>query len=192
MKLLLIDNFDSFTYNLVQLIEECGVRDILVRNNIEVLKEEVEQSDKILISPGPGLPSEAGKLKEIIQYFYPSKSILGICLGHQAIAEVFGGQLSSFEFPFHGYTTQVTSVKPQDALFNNLPDTFDAGLYHSWYVEENTLPECLRITAISKENVIMGIAHREFDVKGLQFHPESIMTPLGQKIIKNWLEKDFR
>ena len=190
MKLLLLDNFDSFTFNLVQLIEDVGATDIAIRNNQQLEWSEVEEADKILISPGPGLPNEAGKLKQMISLFHASKSILGICLGHQAIAEVFGGELKSFEKPFHGHTTEIQTTNPKDTLFEGLPETFKAGLYHSWYVEKSTLPDCFQVTAISTEGVVMGISHKLYDVKGLQFHPESIMTPIGSKIIRNWLKEN--
>ncbi len=189
MKLFVVDNHDSFTFNLVQLIEQFGVKDYLIRDNQHLDLNEISLADKILISPGPGLPSEAGDLKEVISRFYLSKSILGICLGHQAIAEVFGAKLQVFDKPFHGYTTKVKLISPHDNLFSGLPAIFNAGLYHSWYVEEKSLPKCLSVTCISEEGIVMGISHLKYNVKGLQFHPESIMTPLGEDIIRNWLSE---
>lgn len=160
----------------------------VVRRNDEIDLEELKDFNKILFSPGPGIPSEAGKMNEIIRRFYKTKSILGICLGHQAIAEVFGGRIYNLPKPLHGIKEKILIERTDEYLFNGLPQEIEGGLYHSWAVDESTLPEEIRITARSKSGIIMGISHKKFDVKGLQFHPESVMTPFGEKIIENWLK----
>jgi anthranilate synthase component II len=186
-KILIIDNYDSFTYNLLQIVEEFHSDYSIVKND-HLNFETLEPFSKILISPGPGLPSEAGLITKVISKYASSKNILGVCLGHQAIAEVFGGELYNFSIVRHGITSKVNVVCPDDYLFENIPAEFEAGLYHSWAVSKNNFPDCLKVTAINNDNVIMAISHKEYDVKGVQFHPESIMTAHGEQIIMNWLK----
>lgn len=187
MSLLILDNYDSFTYNLAELVRQCHYTDFKVVRNDEIGLAEVEQFDRILVSPGPGLPSESGITKEIIHEFAVSKKILGICLGHQAIAEVFGGTLYQLDRVCHGLVAEISVIDNADTLFDGLVSPFPAGLYHSWAVAEVKLPDCLIITARSADGVIMGIRHKEYNVRGIQFHPESIMTPMGVQMIGNWL-----
>lgn len=187
-KILIIDNYDSFTYNLRQIVEEFQYEYSIVKND-QLGMENVEQYPKILISPGPGLPSGAGFVKEVITEFASTKKILGVCLGHQAIAEVFGGELFNFPVVRHGVTSKVQIIDREDYLFENIPSEFEAGLYHSWAVSKNNLPDCLKITSLSNDDVIMSVSHREYDVKGVQFHPESNMTMIGRQLIKNWLTR---
>ena len=186
MKILLFDNYDSFTYNLVHIVKELGYTDIDVRRNDCIPLDEVAQYDKIILSPGPGIPSEAGLLLPLIKRYAPSKSMLGICLGHQAIAEAFGATLLNLEDVYHGVATPIHIIE-RDTLFDNLPSTFEAGRYHSWVVENRNLPEDIIVTAIDDNNEIMALKHRYYDVHGLQFHPESILTPEGKKMIENFL-----
>lgn len=186
MKVLVIDNYDSFTYNLVQLLEQTGLCDYQVFKNDEITIDQVNAFDKILFSPGPGLPADAGKMNVIIQTFSKTKSILGICLGHQSIGEIFGGKLINLSKPLHGIKEEII-IDLSDYLFKGIPHMIYGGLYHSWAVDEKSLPSCLKIIARNKEGLIMGISHSEFDVKGLQFHPESVMTEYGAAIMKNWL-----
>ncbi len=186
-KILIIDNYDSFTFNLRQIVEELK-HDYSIIKNDKVTIESVAQHSKILISPGAGTPSCAGSVKEIVRRFASSRSILGICLGHQAIAEVFGGTLYNLKNVRHGITTIVNIVQPVDYLFKNIPTQFEAGLYHSWAVSNKNFPGCLRVTSVSSDNVIMSLAHKEYDIKGVQFHPESIMTKFGKQLIQNWLK----
>lgn len=190
MRLLILDNYDSFTYNLVQLIEEAGCTSYSVCKNDEVTLEEVHSFDKILLSPGPGIPSEAGILCELVRNFAAKKDILGICLGHQAIAEVFGGSLYRYRQVQHGIREEIEVVDKEESLFSNVNDRFQVGLYHSWAVEASSLPASLKVTAVSNKGVIMAISHKKYKLKGLQFHPESIMTPHGAQILKNWLEDE--
>lgn len=164
-------------------------QDYSVIKNDQLIIEDVEQFSKILISPGPGLPSEAGLVKEVISKFASSKNILGVCLGHQAIAEVFGGKLYNFPMVRHGVTTTVNIVDPTDYLFEKIPTEFEAGLYHSWAVSRHNFPDCLKITSVSKDDVITSLSHIEYDVKGVQFHPESFMTLCGRQLIQNWLRR---
>jgi len=186
-KLLIFDNYDSFTYNLVHAVRKLGYTNLEVIRNDKIALEEVERFDKIILSPGPGIPSEAGILLPLIKQYAPTKPILGVCLGHQAIAESFGGTLENTAEVFHGVSTPVHVVEP-DLLFENMQQTFDAGRYHSWIVSRDGLPECLCVTAQSDEGTIMALCHREYDVRGVQFHPESVLTPLGETIIENWLK----
>ena len=188
-KILVLDNYDSFTYNLVQYVQRIGNHQVDVVLNDEILLEQVAGYDGIILSPGPGLPSEAGLLKPLIETYKSTKRIFGVCLGQQAIAEVFGGSLFNLSTVFHGVATPVTFSYPKHYLFEGLPDTIDAGRYHSWVVENKTLPSCLNIEATDKDGQIMALSHKEFDVCGVQFHPESVLTPLGNKIIFNWLNK---
>jgi len=186
MKILVIDNYDSFTFNLVHLLNECGYDPTVWRNDKFELGD-IESFDKILLSPGPGIPSEAGLLLDVIKTYSPAKSILGVCLGVQAIAEVFGGSLYNLSYPVHGRATAMQVLDEDEILFNELPRTFNVGRYHSWAVSREGLPEDLIITAKDTEGVIMGLRHRKYDVRGVQFHPESVLTENGKRMISNWL-----
>ena len=186
MKILVIDNYDSFTYNLVHSIKKFA-NDITVVRNDEISLEEVNQYDKILLSPGPGIPDEANLLKPIIEKYASTKSIFGVCLGQQAIGEVFGGKLLNTQEVFHGIKSDVKVIK-EDILFKNLSSDLEVGRYHSWVVSNENFPEELEITAVGPKGEIMALRHKEFDVRGVQFHPESILTPDGDEMIKNWLE----
>lgn len=187
MKILVIDNYDSFTFNLVHLLHECGNEPTVWRNDKFDLRE-VEAFDKIILSPGPGIPSEAGLLLDVIKTYSPSKSILGVCLGVQAIAEVFGAALYNLSSPVHGRSTQMSITDENEPLFNGLPEAFNIGRYHSWAVEREQLPAELKITAVDAEGVIMALRHQTYNVRGVQFHPESVLTEHGKKMIENWLE----
>lgn len=185
MKLLIVDNYDSFTYNIVHLIKELGVTPEVYRND-RIEPEEIDRYDKIILSPGPGIPCEAGILNKLIRRYAARKSILGICLGEQAIGECFGAGLKNLPEVYHGVATPIRIVK-RDVLFEGIGENFEAGRYHSWVVDRINFPDCLQITAVDEKGEIMALAHREYDVKGVQFHPESILTPQGKKIIENWL-----
>jgi len=185
---LVIDNYDSFTYNLVHAIKKISGLPVDVYRNDEISLEEIEKYDKIVLSPGPGLPVEAGLLLDIIKKFAPTKKILGVCLGHQAIGEAFGGTLHNMKKVLHGIATPVKLTEKKSTLFNGLPETFEVGRYHSWIVKKGDLPACFEVTSYDSEGFIMSMKHREFDVEGVQFHPESVLTPLGEQIIRNWLE----
>jgi anthranilate synthase component 2 len=189
MKIFVLDNYDSFTYNLVEAIRNITGQQPTVKRNDQFELPELNAYDKIILSPGPGIPDEAGLLKATINTYKSSKSILGICLGMQAIAEVFGGELYNLPDVYHGISTPITVTDPEDRLFTGLDSTFDAGRYHSWAVDPASLPQSLQVTAFDNLGVIMAISHNSLDVKGLQFHPESIMTSVGITIIKNWLNK---
>lgn len=184
--IVVIDNYDSFTYNLVHYLEDLNAKVTVYRND-EFELEELEKFDKILLSPGPGVPDEAGLLKAVIQKFAPSKSILGICLGQQAIGEVFGGSLINLEKVYHGVSSKVKITK-EDSLFYELPNEFEVGRYHSWVINTEDFPEVLEITSVDENGEIMSIKHKIFDVKGVQYHPESVLTPNGKKILENWLK----
>ncbi|RIH63355.1 aminodeoxychorismate/anthranilate synthase component II [Mariniphaga sediminis] len=187
MKILVIDNYDSFTYNLVHAIKKISGLPVDVFRNDEVSLEDIEKYDKIVLSPGPGLPEESGLLLEIIKMYAPKKSILGVCLGHQAIGEAFGGELFNMNRVFHGVATPVKLTGNPSVLFAGLPGSFDVGRYHSWIVKKENLPACFEITSLDEEGEIMSMKHKELDVEGVQFHPESVLTPLGEKILGNWL-----
>lgn len=187
MKIVIIDNYDSFTYNLVHYLEELS-GEVTVFRNDEFVIDELAAFDKILLSPGPGIPDEAGLLKEVIRHYAPTKSILGICLGQQAIGEVYGGSLINLDKVFHGISSKVKIVAKEESLFKNLPEEFEVGRYHSWVVATDNFPENLEITSIDENGQIMSLRHRIFDVRGVQFHPESVLTPYGKTILKNWLE----
>ena len=187
MSLLLIDNYDSFTYNLLQLVREKGCMDIEVIQYGEVNSEIINQFDKILISPGPGIPSDFPNLEKWVREFESIKSILGICLGHDAIALAYNGRMRQLKRVFHGASKKMEVLVNSEYLFAGLPDVFEGGLYHSWVVDEDSFPEDLQITAKSTNGEIMALSHKKFDIHGLQFHPESIMTEFGGKIIWNWL-----
>ena len=185
-KIIIIDNYDSFTYNLVHYLEDLNAEVTVFRND-EFELNELEKFDKILLSPGPGIPEEAGLLLDVIKKYALTKSILGICLGQQAIGEVFGGSLINLEKVYHGVASKVKITK-EDSLFNNLPTEFEVGRYHSWVINPDDFPEDLEITSVDENGEIMSIRHKTLDVKGVQYHPESILTPNGKKILENWLE----
>jgi len=188
-KILVIDNYDSFTYNLVHYLEKLtGICPSVFRND-EISLDEVDKFDNILISPGPGIPVEAGICLDVIRRYAPSKSILGICLGHQAICEAFEGKLLNLSTVYHGISSPVKIKVPEDPLFKNIPPIIMAGRYHSWVVSRENLPDCFKVTCEDDNGIIMGISHRKYDVKGLQFHPESVLTEYGPEIIRNWIEK---
>lgn len=206
MRILVFDNYDSFTYNLVHLVEKIVTDKVDVYLNDEISLEKVAEYDKIILSPGPGIPSEAGLLLPLIKEYAASKSILGVCLGHQAIGEVFGGKLVNLTTVFHGVATPVRIVKREMAnvkdgvspltsnvstknLFNGLPDEFEVGRYHSWIISEENFPDELEVTAKDDNGYIMALQHKQFDVQGVQFHPESVLTPDGETIIRNWLNQ---
>ncbi|MEY3539249.1 MAG: hypothetical protein RL188_666 [Bacteroidota bacterium] len=187
MKILVFDNYDSFTYNLVQMIKEQSNATVDVFRNDEIPLEAVKGYDKILLSPGPGIPAESGLLLPLIKEYAATKSIFGVCLGQQAIAEAFGGSLTNLTKVYHGIATPVT-LTGSSTLFEGLPSSFQVGRYHSWVVNESDLPTDLRITSKDAEGYIMSLEHSQFDVKGVQYHPESVLTPEGAKIIGNWLK----
>ncbi len=188
MNILILDNYDSFTYNLVQYVEELSGKRPMVFRNDEIDTEEARGFDKILLSPGPGLPKDSGVLCQIIKELAPEKSILGVCLGLQAIGEVFGGQLENLSAVFHGVATPIHVQKQNEPLFHELPETFAAGRYHSWVVSKKDLPACFDITCEDEEGQIMGLSHKSYDLRGVQFHPESVLTEYGRLMIKNWLQ----
>jgi anthranilate synthase component 2 len=191
MKILVFDNYDSFTYNLVHLIEQILNQKVDIYRNDKISLEQVNAYDKIILSPGPGIPNEAGLLLPLIKQYGATKSILGVCLGHQAIAEAFGGSLTNLKNVFHGIATPIQVVTTPDgsnpSIFESLPNEIIVGRYHSWVVNENDLPAELTITAKDDKGLIMGIQHKKFDVTGVQFHPESVLTPQGEQMIRNWL-----
>ncbi|HLW19234.1 MAG TPA: aminodeoxychorismate/anthranilate synthase component II [Cyclobacteriaceae bacterium] len=187
MKILVLDNYDSFTYNLVYIIRELGYTSQMdIYRNDKISLQEVENYDKILLSPGPGLPCDAGIMPELIKTYAPNKDILGICLGHQAIGEAFGGTLNNLTEVVHGVASEVKIQ--EDLLFEGVPETFKIGRYHSWVIDESTLPNDLTVTAKTPDGQIMAVRHDTFKVRGLQFHPESILTEHGKRIIQNWIE----
>ena len=188
MKTVIIDNYDSFTYNLAHLVKELGAEVDVLRNDKFEL-EELEKYDKIILSPGPGIPEEAGLLLEVIRTYAGRKPILGVCLGEQAIGQAFGGKLTNLSEVFHGIQTNV-KIKNKDYIFSGLPTEIPVGRYHSWVVDTDGFPEELVITAISSEGQIMALKHRKYDVHGIQFHPESVLTPDGKQIVGNWLKGD--
>ncbi len=185
MKIVIIDNYDSFTYNLAHLVKELGTEVTVLRND-QFKMEELEEYNKIILSPGPGIPSEAGQLLDVIRTYAGKKPILGVCLGHQAIGEVFGAKLENLADVFHGVATEGTQFG-NDEIFYGLPKRITMGRYHSWVVSRDGLPDCLEITAESDEGQIMALKHKELNVRGIQFHPESVLTPDGKKMIQNWL-----
>lgn len=215
MKILVFDNYDSFTYNLVHLVEKILHQEVDVYRNDQIPLEQVKEYDKIILSPGPGIPEEAGLLLSLIREYASSKSILGVCLGHQAIGEAFGGKLVNLTTVYHGVATRVrvvcreTAVDSQrsvsdsyrdgerqsmnsslithHSLFEDLPDEFEAGRYHSWIISDEDFPEDLEVTARDDNHYIMALQHKTYDVQGVQFHPESVLTPVGEKILRNWL-----
>lgn len=186
MKIVIIDNYDSFTYNLSHLVKETGAEVTVLRNDRFELSD-LAVYDKILLSPGPGIPEEAGLLLEVIRHYAGQKPILGICLGEQAIGEAMGGRLVNLKEVYHGVQTPV-ELTTSDYLFGGLPSRIPVGRYHSWVVDRDSLPDCLEVTAVSEEGYIMALRHRTLDVRGIQFHPESVLTPSGMAILRNWLE----
>jgi anthranilate synthase component II len=186
MKILVLDNYDSFTYNLVHIIRALGHPMDIYRND-KISLEEVKKYDKILLSPGPGIPDEAGIMKALVTEYGPTKSILGICLGHQGIAEVYGAKLFNIPKVLHGVTSTGMVKDRGEYLFDKVSDSFQATHYHSWAVLPDSIPSDLIVTAVNEEGLVMGLRHVQYDVKGLQFHPESIMTPEGPRMIENWI-----
>jgi anthranilate synthase component 2 len=193
MKILVLDNYDSFTYNLVHLVRELGYgSEMQVFRNDKISLNEVQAYDKIILSPGPGVPSEAGIMPDLLQKYSPTKSILGVCLGHQAIGEAFGAKLENMSDVLHGIATP-TFIKPSsNRLFNNVPDIINTARYHSWTVVAETVPDSMQITAVDENNLVMALAHKTFDVTGVQFHPESILTDYGKVMIENWLQNPLQ
>lgn len=186
MKILILDNYDSFTFNLVHYVEQfCN--DVTVKRNDAIALEQVELFDAIILSPGPGLPKDAGIMSELIKQYAPSKKILGVCLGHQAIGEAFGAKLKNLNQVHHGVAIPVQIIDPSEPMFRGLPQRFETGRYHSWVIDRAVSPSDLIVTAIDSQDRIMAVRHVEFDVRGVQFHPESLLTPNGLKIIENWV-----
>jgi anthranilate synthase component 2 len=188
MKILVIDNYDSFTYNLVHMLQTFDGVSIDVKRNDQIAVSEVESYEKIVLSPGPGVPLEAGDMPEIVREYAPTKSILGVCLGHQCIGEIFGGTLRNLSTPIHGKATAIEVTDPNEPLFRGFPNTFDVGRYHSWVVQRDSLPPAVRVTAVDEAGEIMALRHESYDVCGVQFHPESILTPRGYEMLRNWIE----
>lgn len=191
MKILILDNYDSFTYNLVQYVQELVGQEVDVFRNDEITLEEVDVYDTIILSPGPGLPSEAGIMPELIKKYASSKSILGVCLGHQAIGEAFGASLENLANVYHGISTNMIQMAENTTVFKDIATEFQAGRYHSWVVKKGTLPKELRITAVDDKEEIMAMQHENYDLHGVQFHPESVMTPEGKKMLANFLKIEF-
>lgn len=188
MKILVLDNYDSFTYNLVHILKELGYGENLdVIRNDQMTLEEVGEYDKILLSPGPGVPIDAGIMMDLIRKYAPTKSILGVCLGHQAIGEVFGASIYNMDDVLHGVTTDVL-VHENDGFFNNIPETFNVCRYHSWAIKPDTIGMDLKVTAVDPKGEIMAISHKEYNVKGVQYHPESILTEHGKLMMENWVK----
>ncbi len=197
MKILVFDNYDSFTYNLVHVIKQLGYTDIEVHRNDKIALSDIARFDKIILSPGPGVPSESGILLEVIKTYAPTKPILGVCLGEQAIGEAFGAQLINLPEVYHGISSEINLIA-DDYIFNGVAEhntdcksapTLEVGRYHSWAVSNERFPDCLQITATDENGIIMALKHREFDVHGVQFHPESVLTPKGKEIVKNFLSE---
>ena len=189
-KVLVVDNYDSFVYNLVHYLEELDC-EVTVKRNDEIDLEEIGKYDKILLSPGPGIPDEAGALKAIISRYAASKSILGVCLGQQAIGEVFGGKLLNLTDVFHGVASRIKLTVDNESLYQDLEQELEVGRYHSWVVDSQ-LPACLEATSLDENGQVMSLRHRDLDVRGVQFHPESVLTPMGKKIIENWIRIPFQ
>lgn len=186
MRILVFDNYDSFTYNLVHVIKEVSDAEVVVVRNDKLDLKDAAAYDKIVLSPGPGIPSEAGLLLDIIKMYAGKIDILGVCLGHQAIGEAFGGSLINLDDVHHGLAENVKQIA-KDELFDGLPEVFEVGRYHSWIVASNDLPDCFEVTSIDDQGQIMSMRHKEFKLRGVQFHPESVLTPHGKQIIKNWI-----
>ncbi|TAE41676.1 MAG: aminodeoxychorismate/anthranilate synthase component II [Runella slithyformis] len=186
MRILVLDNYDSFTYNLVYILRELH-DDVSVHRNDKIALEDVALYDKILLSPGPGIPSEAGIMQEVVRTYAPTKSILGVCLGHQGIGEVFGATLNNMADVLHGISDKVCITDPTEKLFRSLPSSFQVGRYHSWTVVTESVPDTMTITALDENNQVMALAHNSYDVRGVQFHPESVLTEHGKQMLQNWL-----
>lgn len=184
-RIVIIDNYDSFTYNLSHLVKELGA-EVTVYRNDKFQMQQLEDFDKIILSPGPGIPSESGLLLDVIRNYAGKKPILGVCLGHQAIGEVFGAKLKNLDSVFHGVATPASIVQ-NDYIFEGLPQKIEVGRYHSWIVSKETLPDSIEITSVSDEGYIMSLRHKKYDIRGIQYHPESVLTPQGKQIINNWL-----
>jgi anthranilate synthase component 2 len=193
MKILVFDNYDSFTYNLVHLVEKVIHEKVEVHRNDQLPLEKVKEYDKIILSPGPGIPEEAGLLLPLITEYAATKSILGVCLGHQAIGQAFGGKLVNLSSVYHGVATPIKTkseeIKVACPLFEGLPEQFEVGRYHSWIVSDEDFPAELEVTARDENDYIMALQHKSYDVQGVQFHPESVLTPLGEEILRNWLKQ---
>ncbi len=189
MKILVFDNYDSFTYNLVHLVEKIVDDKVDVYRNDKIPLEKVKEYDKIILSPGPGIPEEAGLLLSLIKEYASTKSILGVCLGHQAIGQAFGCKLTNLSSVFHGVATSCQLSEVESPLFKDMPQCLEIGRYHSWVVDKEGFPEELEITAEDDNGFIMGLQHKTYDVQGVQFHPESVLTPMGEKILRNWLNQ---
>ena len=187
MKILMIDNYDSFTYNLVHMLETFDGVSVVVKRNDQLTMEDVVPFEKIVLSPGPGIPSEAGRMPEIVRTFAETKSILGVCLGHQCIGESFGGTLLNIEAPMHGKATPIEILDPSEPLFRGLPRRFSVGRYHSWVVRNEGLPQEIKVTAVDDTGSIMALRHTRLDICGVQFHPESILTEHGRTMLENWI-----
>lgn len=188
MKILVIDNYDSFTYNLVQYIQEITDTPVSVFRNDAISLEEVALYDVVILSPGPGVPSEAGIMPELIKQYASTKPILGVCLGHQAIGEAFGGTLENLKQVYHGVETPINLLGDREPIFEGVPERFQAGRYHSWVVRKENLPDCFLVTAEDDEGMVMAFRHKEYKVMGLQFHPESIMTEHGKRMLDNFFK----
>jgi len=188
MKILVFDNYDSFTYNLVHLVEKILPLKVDVFRNDQIPLEKIKEYDKIILSPGPGIPSEAGLLLPLIREYAATKSILGVCLGHQAIGEAFGGELVNLSRVYHGVSTSCTILDKAAPLFAGLPDQIEIGRYHSWIVAKEGFPADLEITAEDENGMVMALQHKTYDLQGVQFHPESVLTPQGETILRNWLK----
>jgi anthranilate synthase component 2 len=187
MKILVLDNYDSFVYNLVHYINQLGFEDVDVFRNDKISIEEIAKYDKILLSPGPGIPEEAGIMIDLIKKYADSKSILGVCLGHQAIAEAFGAELENMEEVLHGVSNKMKVIE-KDIIYSEVPDMFEVGRYHSWQVKKGSLGDLFKITAVDESGNVMSIRHNSLDVVGVQYHPESVLTENGLKIVENWLK----
>lgn len=187
MKIVVLDNYDSFTYNLVHLIEKITGNTPAVYRNDEIAIEALDNFDAIVLSPGPGLPNEAGILKEAIKCYAKTKPIFGVCLGLQAITEVFGGKLENLDTVYHGVATTMTVLKSNAVIYKNMPQTFEAARYHSWIASKNNFPNELEITAVDANGAIMSVQHKTYKISAVQYHPESILTPLGEEIVKNFI-----
>ena len=187
MKILVFDNYDSFTYNLVHLVEKITQQKVEVFRNDQIALEQVKNYDKIILSPGPGVPSEAGLLLPLIKEYAATKSILGVCLGHQAIGEAFGGTLVNLSTVYHGVATPIKITNENAPIFSGLGKSVEVGRYHSWIVSDKNFPSELEVTAIDSNGFIMALQHKKYDVQGVQFHPESVLTPVGEKLMRNWL-----
>lgn len=188
MKILVFDNYDSFTYNLVHLVEKITHTKVDVYRNDKIALEKIKEYDKIILSPGPGIPEEAGLLLALIKEYAATKSILGVCLGHQAIGQAFGGELINLSTVYHGVATPIKILNSKSQILKDLPEEVEVGRYHSWIVSDENFPDELEVTARDENNYIMALQHKKYDIQGVQFHPESVLTPCGEKIMRNWLK----